>query len=110
MSKEKHENLKILGDNFFFIVDNLSNKLYKNFDRIGPILNLSNDEYLWELQIFVNKFIRLQSQSHKNLIYFCKDLRVKLDEKKYYSDFYKILNDTFIDYFSLDKSKINLVN
>ena len=72
--------LEALGQDFFYLVDNLSSELHKNHLKDAPILDLSESEFPWELQVFANQFLRECAQSKGELTKFCSGLRKKLDD------------------------------
>lgn len=91
--------LNILGEDFFHLVDCLSSELYCRFQNSMGLLELSEEEYLWELQVFVNQFIRICAENSSELIPFCHELRNMLDDERFYIEFHQVLNKSFLDHF-----------
>ena len=48
--------LDALGEDFFYLVDLLSAKLHEIHPQDAPLLDLSESEFPWELQVFANQF------------------------------------------------------
>ena len=99
MDPGKLVSLNILGNDFFHLVDCLSSELFRNYKSSAALLELSEEEDMWELQVFVNQFIRIYAETSAQLIPFCRDLRGRLDDKDYSVEFYQILNQAFLNHF-----------
>ena len=91
--------LNILGEDFFYLVDFLSSELYGRYQSSAVLLELSKDEFLWELQVFVNQFIRICAETSSELISFCRELRVRLDDEGFCGEFHQVLYQAFLDHF-----------
>ncbi len=63
--------LDVLGKDFFYLVDQLATKLFEQHEKDAPLLDLSESEFPWELQVFANQFLRECAQSSRlSLIHF----------------------------------------
>ena len=91
--------LNILGEDFFYLVDFLSSELYGRYRNSVAMLELSEEEFLWELQVFVNQFIRICAETSSDLIPFCRELRVKLDDEGFCIEIHNVLKQAFLDHF-----------
>ena len=91
--------LNLLGEDFFHLVDFLSSELYGRYQNSAAMLELSEEEFLWELQVFVNQFIRICAGTSSDLISFCSELRFRLDEEGFYIEFQQMLNQAFLNHF-----------
>ena len=101
--------LDALGQDFFYLVDKLSADLHKNHPKDGPLLNLSDSEFPWELQVFANQFLRECVQSKDEITKFCGGLRKKLKDKVFRKKFCKILDTAYQQHFFVTDSKNNLL-
>ena len=63
--------LAVLGADFFFLVDELSSTLHVKHPLDAPLLDLSESEFPWELQVFTNQFLRECAQTSRQLTFFC---------------------------------------
>ena len=75
MDSRKLKSLNALGDDFFFLVDHLSSFLFGNYKTSAALLELTQEEFHWEIQIFVNQFLRQCAESSTELLPFCRRLR-----------------------------------
>ena len=99
--------LAVLGADFFSLVDELSNTLQVKHPLDAPLLNLSESEFPWELQVFTNQFLRECAQTSGQLTFFCHGLRNKLIEEEFQLEFWKILDEAYLQYFFVAESKKN---
>ena len=97
--------LDVLGKDFFFLVDQLATKLFEQHEKDAPLLNLSESEFPWELQVFANQFLRECAQSSQQLTYFCQGLRYKLEDSEFNQPFWKILDEAYEHHFYVSDSK-----
>ena len=97
--------LEALGQDFFYLVDHLSSELHKNHLKDAPILDLSESEFPWELQVFTNQFLRECVKSKGELTKFCYGLRKKLEDKEFRKEFWKILDAAYQQHFYVTDSK-----
>ena len=91
--------MNVLGEDFFHLVDFFSSELYCKNQNSAALLELSEEEFLWELQVFVNQFIRICAETSSELILFCRELRVRLDDEGFCIEFNQMLNQAFLDHF-----------
>ncbi len=101
--------LDVLGVDFFFLVDELSNTLHEKHPHDAPLLDLSESEFPWELQVFANQFLRECAQTSRQLTFFCHGLRNKLEEDEFQLEFWKILDEAYQHHFFVADSKKNLL-
>ena len=99
--------LAVLGADFFFLVDELSRTLQVKHPQDAPLLDLSESEFPWELQVFTNQFLRECAQTSRQLIFFCHGLRNKLEEEEFQLQFWKILDEAYQHHFFVSDSKKN---
>ena len=57
--------LDVLGADFFYLVDELSINLHEKHPQDAPLLDLSDAEFPWELQVFTNQFLRECAQTSR---------------------------------------------
>ena len=102
--------LAVLGTDFFFLVDELSSTLQIKHPLDAPLLDLSESEFPWELQVFTNQFLRECAQTSRQLTFFCHGLRNKLEEEEFQLEFWKILDEAYQHhFFVVDSNKNYLV-
>ena len=70
--------LDVLGTDFFHLVDQLSTVIHEKHEKDAPLLDLSESEFTWELQVFANQFLRECAQTPRQLALFCLGWRKKL--------------------------------
>ena len=99
--------LAVLGADFFFLVDELSSTLQIKHPLDAPLLDLSESEFPWELQVFTNQFLRECAQTSRHLTFFCHGLRNKLEEEEFQLEFWKILDEAYQHHFFVADSKNN---
>jgi len=99
MDSRKLKSLNALGDDFFFLVDHLSSFLFGNYKSSTALLELTQEEFHWEIQIFVNQFLRQCAESSTELLPFCRRLRDNLTETEFSSAFQNLLDQAFVDHF-----------
>lgn len=73
----------------------------------APLLDLSDSEFPWELQVFTNQFLRECAQTSRQLTFFCHGLRNKLEEEEFQLEFWKILDEAYQHHFFVADSKKN---
>ena len=100
--------LDALGQDFFYLVDQLSAELHEKHPKDAPLLDLSESEFPWELQVFANQFLRDCVQSKGELTKFCCGLRKKLEDKVFRKKFCKILDTAYQQHFFVTDSKNHL--
>ena len=99
MDSKKLKSLDALGDDFFFLVDHLSSFIFGNYKTSASLLELTQEEFHWEIQIFVNQFLRQCAESSTELLPFCRRLRDNLTETEFSSAFQNLLYQAFVDHF-----------
>ena len=99
MDAQKLNSLNALGEDFFFLVDHLSSFLFENYQTSVALLELTQEEFHWEILIFVNQFLRQCAESSKQLLPFCHQLRENLDESEFNNTFNNLLDQAFLDHF-----------
>lgn len=99
MDSEKMRNLNALGTDFFSLVDQLSMELFHNYRDSAPLLELSENEFLWELQIFANQFLRHCAESSMQLRSFCSQLQRNLEDWAFRKEFSHVLDQAYLDHF-----------
>jgi len=101
--------LDVLGSDFFYLVDQLSISLHEKHPEDAPLLDLNESEFPWELQVFINQFLRECAQSSTQLAFFCNGLRKKLDDNEFRIEFWKILEEAYKHHFFIVESKNELL-
>ena len=99
MDSNKLHSLKALGEDFFHLVDCLSSDLFEQYRTCAALLELSEEEFHWELQVFVNQFLRHCAESSAQLIPFCRQLRSDLGKDGFSNEFHRILGQSYQDHF-----------
>ncbi len=109
LGPEEGRALDVLGNDFFYLVDNLSFSLHEKHPEDAPLLELNETEFPWELQVFINQFLRECAQTSTQLSFFCNGLRKKLDEPEFNEEFWKILDEAYKHHFFIVESKKELL-
>ena len=109
LGPEEGRALDVLGSDFFYLVDNLSDSLHSKHPEDAPLLNLNETEFPWELQVFINQFLRECAQTSTQLSFFCHGLRKKLDDKEFKEEFWKVLDEAYKHHFFIIESKKELL-
>ena len=99
--------LDVLGADFFYLVDELSINLHEKHPQDAPLLDLSDAEFPWELQVFTNQFLRECAQTSQQLTFFCHGLRKKLEDAEFNQEFWRILDEAYKHHFFVADSKNN---
>ena len=97
--------LDALGQDFFYLVDQLSADLHEKHPQDAPLLDLSESEFPWELQVFANQFLRECAQSKGGLTKFCCGLRKNLEDTEFRKEFWKILDAAYQKHFYVTDSE-----
>ena len=109
LGPEEGRALDVLGSDFFYLVDNLSDSLHSKHPEDAPLLNLNETEFPWELQVFINQFLRECAQTSTQLSFFCNGLRKKLDDSEFKKEFWKVLDEAYKHHFFIVDSKNELL-
>ena len=99
--------LDVLGADFFYLVDELSINLHEKHPQDAPLLDLSDAEFPWELQVFTNQFLRECAQTSRQLTFFCHRLQKKLEDAEFNQEFWRILDEAYQHHFFVADSKNN---
>ena len=99
MDAQKLNSLNALGEDFFFLVDHLSSFLFENYQTSVALLELTQEEFHWEIQIFVNQFLRQCAESSTQLLPLRRQLHENLDEFEFSNTFNNLLDQAFLDHF-----------
>jgi hypothetical protein len=97
--------LDVLGTDFFHLVDQLSSGIHEKHEKDAVLLDLSESEFTWELQVFANQFLRECVQSKGGLTKFCCGLRKKLEDTEFRKKFWKILDAAYQQHFYVTDSE-----
>ena len=97
--------LDALGQDFFYLVDQLSAELHEKHPQDALLLDLSESEFPWELQVFANQFLRECAQSKGELIKFCSGVRKKLEDTEFRKKFWKIFDAAYQQHFYVTDSE-----
>ena len=97
--------LDALGQDFFYLVDQLSANLHTKHSKDAPLLDLSESEFPWELQVFANQFLRECVHPKGESKNFCCGLRKKLENKEFRKEFWKLLDAAYQQHFYVTDSE-----
>ena len=101
--------LDSLGQDFFYLVDQLSTELHEKHTKDARLLDLSESEFPWELQVFANQFLRECVHPKGELKNFCCGLRKKLENKEFRKEFWKLLDAAYQQHFYVTDSEKHLL-
>ena len=99
MSAREIHSLRVLGPDFFELVDRIAQDLRDKRPYDHMMMEMSEDEFLWELQIFANQFLRQCAESPLKLKPFCAQLLVNLDEPEFRVQFDEVLQTFYEQHF-----------
>jgi len=105
MSVRELQSLQILGEDFFTLVDLFANDLFESHGGDCLLLELSMEEFLWELQIFLNQFLRNCCENTLRLKSFCKNLKQNIEAEPFRKQFMQVLDDAYQQHFYAIKAK-----
>ena len=96
--------LNVLGKDFFTLIDHVVTELFIARTDDCFILDLSLQQFLWELQIFTNQFIRKEAGSVLKLRQYCQECLTQLPNQAFYQTFIQQINDAYLDHFFIEES------
>ena len=97
--------LNVLGKDFFRLIDYVATELLIARTQDCFLLELSLQEFLWELQIFANQYIRQQAGSVLKLRHFCSDCLDQLQEEMFHQTFMQEIQQAYAQHFFIEESK-----
>jgi hypothetical protein len=80
ISEQEIQSLNVLGSDFFTLVDELSSDLLLQHQHDYLLLEMDLQTFHWELQVYVNQFLRESCGSPLRLRSFCKQFRQQLQD------------------------------
>ncbi len=99
LSPQEINSLNVLGKDFFTLIDHIVTELLIEHTNDHHLLELSLQEFLWELQIFANQFLRESAGSIMKLRSFCQECLIKLRNKKFYNQFMQEVYEAYTEHF-----------
>lgn len=105
MTTGEIQSLAVLGEDFFYLVDKITLSIYTQRTQDCLMLDLSDEQFLWELQVFTNQFLRNLCESILKLKAFCGKLKEALKDDDFQQDFLKRLEQAYQDHFFVEQSK-----
>lgn len=96
--------LNVLGKDFFTLIDHIVSKILVDRPEDYLLLGIDPEQYLWEIQVFLNQYIRDHAGSVMKLRSFCRDCLDSLQEESYYHQFMKKVYDAYTERFFLCES------
>ncbi len=110
MSAREIHSLRVLGPDFFNLVDRIAQDLQEQRPHDHLMMEMTEDEFLWELQVFANQFIRQCAESPLKLKPFCSHLMENLDDPEFRVQFDELLTTFYEQHFFTDSSESGLVH
>ena len=104
LEPEEMDSMNVLGEEFFYLVDRLSVEFYIRKGGDCLLLEIPKEEFLWELQIFINGFIRKNCGSPLKLKGYCQQIKACLTQDGFQQEYVKVLEDAYQDHFYLQES------
>ncbi|MBF0287541.1 MAG: hypothetical protein HQM14_06955 [SAR324 cluster bacterium] len=99
LSPQEINSLNVLGKDFFTLIDHIVTELLVGHTEDHRLLELPLQEFLWELQIFANQFVRGSAGSIMKLRSFCQACLIQLRNEQFYSEFMEEVCDAYTEYF-----------
>ncbi len=96
--------LNVLGKEFFVLVDQMAAELFVERAGDSLMLGLSLQDYLWELQVFANQFLRNSAGSVLKLKGFCESLIKCLHDLGFRDQFNAELRSAYENHFFVTES------
>ena len=109
MSQQEVRALRALGEDFFVLVDEIAWSLFETRQRDHLLLDLSSQEFLWETQVFVTRFLRNCVDHPGELPPFCRELRDSLAKDEFQDHFEALLEQSYQEHFYLPESESALL-
>ena len=109
MSQQEVNSLRALGEDFFVLVDEIAWSLFQTRKEDHLLLALSSQEFLWETQVFVNRFLRNCVDNPRELPLFCRELRDSLVNDEFQDHFEALLEQSYQEHFYLPESESALL-
>ena len=91
--------LRVLGEDFFSLVDTFSQQLFDEYQRDLLLLEMGPESFLWELQVLTNQFLRKSIDSPLQLRPFCRQLRQQMQDPTLADEIYSMLKKNYQDHF-----------
>ena len=109
MSQQEVSALQALGEDFFVLVDEIAWSLFETRQKDHLLLELSSQEFLWETQVFVNRYLRNCVDNPRELPLFCRELRDSLANDEFKDHFEALLEQSYQEHFYLPESESTLL-
>lgn len=109
MSQQEVHALRALGEDFFVLVDEIAWSIFETRQADHQLLELSSQEFLWETQVFVNRFLRKCVDDPGELPLFCRELRGNLMVEEFQEHFESLLEQSYQEHFYLPESESALL-
>ncbi len=99
LDHQEINSLNVLGKEFFTLIDHIVSEIL--ISRAGDcfLLELSLQEYLWELQIFTNQFVRKEAGAILKLKHFSQECLVEFQNEIFYQTFMKKVYEMYTHHF-----------
>lgn len=104
LDSQEITSLNVLGKDFFRLIDHVATELLISRAEDCFLLEMSLQEFLWELQIFVNQYIRQEAGTILKLRYFCSDCLERLQEETFNQKFMKRIQHAYAQRFFIQES------
>ena len=97
--------LQVLGNDFFHLVDRMATDIFVVRTSDCFLLGLSLQNFLWELQIFSNRLIRLQCPSLLKLREFCQNWSARMQDERTHQQMMEEILKFYEDFFFVRESE-----
>ena len=104
LTPEEITSLKVLGKNFFTLIDRLAAELLIEHAEDSFLLEMSLQTFSWEVQIFVNQFVRKEAGSVLKLRQYCTTCLKQFDNKTFYQNFNQRVYEGYVEHFFVKES------
>lgn len=99
LNPQEITSLNVLGKDFFTLIDYIVSSVFIDHANDRVILGLTMQDFLWELQVFVNQYIRAQVGSVLKLRGYCGKRIQLLQNQLFYNEFMKDVEDAYAKHF-----------
>ena len=103
LTRKEIHSLATLGNDFFYLVDHLSANLFIKYSSHCELLELSLQEFLWKLQIFINRFLRAKAGSPLKIREFCRQIVLSLENSTFCDQLEQELQEEYQQYFFISE-------
>ena len=104
LTRQEITSLNVLGRDFFALIDHVARELLIEHAEDCFLLEMSLQTFSWEVQVFVNQFVRNEAGSVLKLRQYCTIRLEQFDDKTFYKNFNQRIYEAYVDHFFVKES------